>query len=72
MIYLVCNKKGEHNMRKIITQELRDLKRQMSEKFNLSFGHRLSAEEREANYREYLNLREEYLTLFKTINGGRA
>lgn len=59
-------------MRKITTQELKDLKRQMSEKFNRSFGHRLSAEEREVNYREYFKLREEYLTLFKTVNGGRA
>ena len=57
-------------MRKIITQELKELKRQMTDKFNISFGHRLSAEEHEANYREYLKLREQYLTLFKTINGG--
>ena len=57
-------------MRKIVTQELRDLKRQMTEKFNISFGHRLSAEEHEANYREYLKLRDEYFAQFKRINGG--
>lgn len=57
-------------MKKIVTQELKDLKRQMTDKFNISFGHRLSAEEREANYREYLKLREQYLDEYKKVNGG--
>jgi hypothetical protein len=57
-------------MKKLVTQELKDLKRQMTDKFNLSFGHRLSSEEHEANYNEYLKLRDEYLGLFKKLNGG--
>jgi len=47
--------------RKIESQKLRDLKRKMADKFDMSFGHNLTDAEREANYQEYLNLRGEYI-----------
>ena len=49
-------------MKKIIkSPKLEELKRQMSEKFDMSFGHNLTDDEREANYQEYLKLRAEYI-----------
>lgn len=49
-------------MKKIVTSlKLKELKRQMSEKFDMSFGHNLTDTEREANYQEYLKLRAEYI-----------
>lgn len=49
-------------MKKIITSpKLKELKRQMAEKFDMSFGHNLTDTEREDNYEEYLKLRAEYI-----------
>jgi len=47
--------------RKIESHKLIDLKRKMADKFDMSFGHKLSDEEHEQNYREYLKLRAEYI-----------
>ena len=49
-------------MKKIVkSPRLKELRRQMSEKFDMSFGHNLTDPEREANYQEYLGLRAEYI-----------
>lgn len=49
-------------MKKIVkSPKLKELRRQMSEKFDVSFGHNLTDVEREANYQEYLKLRAEYI-----------
>lgn len=46
---------------KLSSVKLEELRSQMSDKFHYSFGHKLSDAEREANYQEYLKLRDEYL-----------
>ena len=48
--------------KRITSARLEELRCQMSDKFNYSFGHKLSDTEREANYQDYLNLRAEYIT----------
>lgn len=55
--------------RKIESQKLIDLKRKMADMFDMSFGHKLSDTEREANYQEYLKLRAEYITELEKESG---
>lgn len=55
--------------RKIESQKLIDLKRKMSDKFDMSFGHKLSDEEHEQNYQEYLKLRAEYISELENESG---
>lgn len=47
------------------SRRLWELKKEMSDKFEYSFGHNLSDEDRERNYQEYLKLREQYLTEYQ-------
>lgn len=55
--------------RKIESQKLIDLKRKMADMFDMSFGHKLSDEEHEQNYQEYLKLRAEYITELENESG---
>ena len=53
---------------KIKSDRLNELKRQMANKFEYSFGHSLTDQEREQNWEEYQKLRSEYLSEFQRLS----
>lgn len=53
---------------KIKSDRLNKLKRQMANKFEYSFGHSLTDQEREQNWEEYQKLRSEYLSEFQRLS----
>ena len=55
----------KHN--KIKSDRLKELRRQMANKFEYSFGHSLTDLEREQNWQEYQKLRNEYLSEYQRL-----
>lgn len=52
---------------KISLDRLKELKREMANKFEYSFGHSLTDQEREQNWQEYQKLRTEYLSEYQKL-----
>ncbi len=53
---------------KITSERLRALRRQMATRFEFSFGHDLTDQEREQNWQEYQKLRTEYLSEYQKLS----
>lgn len=53
---------------KITSERLRALRRQMALRFEFSFGHNLTDQERDQNWQEYQNLRNEYLSEYQRLS----
>lgn len=56
------------NKKAVVSDRLKELKRLMASKFEYSFGHSLTDQEREQNWEEYQKLRSEYLSEFQRLS----
>lgn len=56
------------NQKRITSTRLKELRAQMANKFEYSFGHNLTDEEREQNWKYYQKLRNQYLSEYQRLS----